>query len=135
VFTTLAALIIASSAFAAGTPGAPDIGDPYVPGDGNGGYDAVHYNLRLNYQPNTDRLHGTTTILAKATQDLSRFNLDFLLDVNQVRVNNALARHSQENGELVVTPATEVPRGSNLTIVVTYDDIPSNYAVNGETKW
>lgn len=131
----MAAVILTSTALAAGTPGAPDIGDPYVPGDGNGGYDAIHYSIRLNYQPTTDRLHGTTTILAEATQDLSRFNLDFLLNVTQVRVNNAVAGHSQKDGELVITPAHALPNGSDLTVVVTYDDVPSNHSVNGETKW
>lgn len=131
----LAAILFASTAFAAGTPGAPGIGDPYFPGDGNGGYDAVHYNIRLNYQPNTDRLQGTTTIVAKTTQELSRFNLDFLLKVTQVRVNNAVAQHTQQDGELVVTPQKELAKDTELTVVVTYDDVPSNYAVDGATAW
>ena len=29
----------------AGVPGAPGIGDPYYPLDGNGGYDVAHYDL------------------------------------------------------------------------------------------
>ena len=28
-----------------GRPGAPGIGDPYYPLDGNGGYDVAHYDL------------------------------------------------------------------------------------------
>jgi hypothetical protein len=59
-------------------PGASGIGDPYYPAYGNGGYDVSHYDLRLKYQPETDRLEGTATLLARTTQDLSRFNLDFL---------------------------------------------------------
>lgn len=35
------------------TPGAPGIGDPYFPTDGNGGYDVTHYDLiTVDYQPN-----------------------------------------------------------------------------------
>ena len=33
------------------TPGAPGIGDPYFPTDGNGGYDVSHYGLDLKYEP------------------------------------------------------------------------------------
>ena len=69
----------------------PAIGDSYYPLDGNGGYDVSHYDIRLSYQPATDVLSGTTTILAKTTKDLSRFNLDFLLKVSSVRVNNVPA--------------------------------------------
>src|SRR5688500_19187198 len=59
------------------TPGAPGIGDPYYPLDGNGGYDVAHYDLDLRYDPATDVLSGTATVEATATQDLSAFNLDF----------------------------------------------------------
>ena len=59
-------------------PGAPGIGDPYFPLDGNGGYDVQHYLLDLRYEPATDLLAGRATIRARATQNLSRFNLDFV---------------------------------------------------------
>ena len=58
------------------TPGAPGIGDPYYPLAGNGGYDVDHYDLAVTYDPATDRLDGKATMLAKATQNLSSFNLD-----------------------------------------------------------
>ena len=32
-------------------PGAPGIGDPYFPGDGNGGYDVRHYDLTVITSP------------------------------------------------------------------------------------
>ena len=43
-------------------PGAPGIGDPYFPLDGNGGYDVKHYGLDLAYDPPTDVLRGVATI-------------------------------------------------------------------------
>ena len=58
-------------------PGAPGIGDPYFPLAGNGGYDVRHYGLDITYTPATDVLAGIATISARATQDLSAFNLDF----------------------------------------------------------
>ena len=50
---------------------APGLGDPYFPLDGNGGYDARHYQLDLRYDPATDMLRGRATIRARATQNLS----------------------------------------------------------------
>src|SRR5262245_3942332 len=69
-------------------PGGPGIGDPYFPLEGNGGYDTQHYDLTFSYDPATDRLEGLAVITAKATQDLSRFDLDLQqLDVSSVTVN------------------------------------------------
>jgi hypothetical protein len=31
------------------SPGAPGVGDPYFPLEGNGGYDVQHYDLRFSY--------------------------------------------------------------------------------------
>src|SRR5690606_12015396 len=76
--TGLPVLLLTSTASAAPGPGSPGVGDPYYPLDGNDGYDVSHYDVRVSYQPESDRLSGTTTILAKATQDLTTFNLDFL---------------------------------------------------------
>src|SRR3569833_3094893 len=85
------------------SPGAPGIGDPYYPDYGNGGYDVGHYDLRLRYWPGADRLTGTATILASATQDLSRFNLDFALTVKSVLVNGLPARFTKDGAhELVI---------------------------------
>jgi len=132
----LAAVLFASPAAAAvGSPGAPGLGDSYYPLDGNGGYDVSHYDIRLSYQPATDVLSGTTTILARTTQDLSRFNLDFLLKVSSVRVNNVPARFSIDAGELTVIPAAELPKGRDLTIVVRYNDKPEPYRLYGLVGW
>ncbi|HEY7593087.1 MAG TPA: M1 family metallopeptidase [Actinophytocola sp.] len=132
----IATLLAFAPAPAADTVGAPGIGDAYYPLDGNGGYDVTHYDLRLSYQPLTDELWGTTTVLATATQDLTRFDLDFLLRTSAVRVNNAPARFvSQEDGELVVTPATRIAKGDRMVIAVTYRDKPSTHERYGFTAW
>jgi aminopeptidase N len=132
----LAAVLFASPAAAAsGAAGAPGLGDSYYPLDGNGGYDVSHYDIRLSYQPATDLLAGTTTILAKATQDLSAFNLDFLLKAESVRVNNVPAGFRTDGGELTVTPKTTLARGSDITVVVKYSDTPENYRLYGFSGW
>ena len=47
------------------SPGAPGIGDPYFPLDGNGGYDVAHYALQVGYQPGADVLTGHAVITAR----------------------------------------------------------------------
>src|ERR1041385_8258795 len=118
------------------TIGAPGIGDPYYLLDGNGGYDVTHYDIRLSYQPGTDELWGTTTVLARTTQDLSRFNLDFLLRPSSVLVNNVPAEfESRGDGELGVRPRPLVRAGSQLLVVVTYRDVPGSHELDGRVGW
>lgn len=134
----VAALTVApvSASAEPSTIGAPGFGDPYYPLDGNGGYDVTHYDIRLSYQPATDELWGTTTVLAKTRQDLSQFNLDFLLHPTSVLVNNAPAEFQpQDNGELVVRPAKLVPENSQLLVVVSYRDVPSSRDLDGRVAW
>jgi aminopeptidase N len=108
------------------TPGAPGIGDPYYPLDGNGGYDVGHYDLDLRYDPATDVLSGTATVEATATQNLSSFNLDFEgMDVRSVTVDGRPATWSRDGGEMTVTPARPLWHGREFTVAVTYDGVPA----------
>ncbi|OPC77319.1 peptidase [Embleya scabrispora] len=125
-----------ASAAAQAGPGAPGIGDPYYPTAGNGGYDVSHYDIRLKYQPATDDLEGTTTILATAGQDLTRFNLDFVLKVNEVLVNGRPAGFAATGEhELEITPARVIPKGSPITVVVRYADRPGTVLRGGVSGW
>ncbi|MET7474346.1 M1 family metallopeptidase [Streptomyces sp. NPDC005648] len=130
-------LLLAVPAFAATyTPGAQGIGDPYYPAYGNGGYDVSHYDLRLRYQPVTDELEGTATLRARTTQDLSQFDLDFLLNVSEVRVNGVEAAFTTSGEhELVITPRTGLAKGTDITVVVRYRGIPSSKKAYGFTTW
>lgn len=107
------------------TPGAPGANDPYFPLDGNGGYDVRHYFLDVTYDPPTNLLTGVTTIRARATQDLSRFNLDFDgLTVRSITVNERAATWQRSRGELSVTPSAGLREGRVFTTVVHYDGVP-----------
>jgi hypothetical protein len=106
-------------------PGSPGLGDPYFPLDGNGGYDVKHYFLDLKYNPGTDVLQGTATIRARATQNLSRFNLDFVgLMIDRIRVDGSIAGWMRDGGELVVRPAHGIPKGHTFIVVVRYHGVP-----------
>ncbi|MGW0119358.1 M1 family metallopeptidase [Streptomyces sp. NPDC003327] len=117
-------------------PGAPGIGDSYYPAAGNGGYDVSHYDLRLSYEPATDLLQGTATILATTKQNLSRFNLDLGLEVSEVRVDGRPARFARSGAhELEVTPAVPLERNRPVSVVVRYAGKPSAFKVDGWSAW
>ena len=107
------------------TPGAAGVGDPYFPLLGNGGYDAAHYTLDLRYQPAIHALAGTVRMRARATQDLSRFDLDLSgMTVRAVRVDGAAAHFSRVGQELRIVPAAGIVRGHRFVTTVRYDGSP-----------
>ncbi|MEU6389010.1 M1 family metallopeptidase [Streptomyces sp. NPDC046939] len=127
----LAALTIAATSFTliaaapAPTPGSPGIGDTYFPYLGNGGYDARHYTLDVAYNPDTDRLDGRTTLTARATQNLSSFDLDLQkLTVTRVEVDGRRADFTRTGDEIVVTPRTAIRKNRTFDVTVAYNGIP-----------
>ena len=50
-----------------------------------------HYGVDVRYTLATGALSGSTTLTARATQDLSRFNLDLVLHVDSVRIDGVPA--------------------------------------------
>src|SRR5215216_6311254 len=106
-------------------PGAAGIGDPYFPLECNGGYDVGHYDLTFSYDPATDRLDALNKITARATQNLSRFDLDFQqLTVKGVDVDDEAASFTRDGQELVITPAQGIATGSTFTVNVRYAGVP-----------
>jgi hypothetical protein len=106
-------------------PGAPGIGDPYFPLDGNGGYNVRHYGLKVAYNPDSDVLTGKATIHARATQNLSSFNLDFDgLTVRSITVNGRFAEWSRAADELTITPRHGIRKHHRFTAVVIYRGVP-----------
>ncbi len=121
---------------AAPRPGAAGVGDSYWPLDGNGGIDVRHYDIRNRYRFETGALSGATTITLRATQDLSRFRLDFLLPVTGVTVDGMPAERSRPHPhELVVVPSVPVLRGQEVDVRVTYAGFPDRYSYAGESNW
>ncbi len=115
---------VAQGAF---SPGATGGADPYFPSQGNGGYDVQHYDISFSYDPGTRRMVGTTTLTAFATQNLSRFNLDFTgLVVREVRVNRVVATFSHQGQELSVTPSAGLASGQTFIVLLRYDGSPTH---------
>ncbi len=137
-------LAIAAPASAAFKPGSKSLGDPIIPQIGNGGYNAKHYAIDLDYDPVANAFApGTkTTITAKATQNLSRFSLDFQRDlqIDSVEVNgDPAAKFSRADAKpkfssdpsvtqpakLTVTPTAGLPKGQKFTVEVAYHGEPA----------
>ncbi|MFJ9640957.1 M1 family metallopeptidase [Streptomyces sp. NPDC101178] len=125
-----------------GTPGAAGLRDPYFPGLGNGGYDVTHYGLELDVDPAANRLRGTATITARATQDLSAFHLDLAgLDVESATVEGRPAAVNRAGRELTIRPGAAVEerlrKGRTFTTVVRYSGSPQAItdADGGEEGW
>ena len=111
----------------AGTLG---IGDAYYPRFGNGGYDVQHYDLAIKYGPGTNHLRGVATIAAQTTQALSCFSLDLVrLNVSAITVNGDPATWSRTHHELMITPATPLGSGADLTVVVSYEGFPKGFVI------
>ncbi|HEY8466734.1 MAG TPA: M1 family metallopeptidase [Solirubrobacterales bacterium] len=124
------------------TPGSRSLGDELFPQIGNGGYDALHYTIELDYDPVNNVFNpGTaTTIQARATQNLSEFSLDFQdLEVTEVTVDGQPAAFEQVLAEpplpgggtqpmkLVVTPPEGIPDGEEFLVRVEYEGEPVHF--------
>ncbi|MEV0491919.1 M1 family metallopeptidase [Streptomyces atratus] len=112
-----------------GTPGAAGLRDPYFPKAGNGGYDVTHYDLTFDVDPAAQHLRGTAVITARATQDLSAFNLDLAgLTVESAQVEGRPAAVNRAAHELTLRPDAEVGshlhKGRTFRTVVRYSGFP-----------
>ncbi len=123
--------------------GSRSLGDPLLPQLGNGGYDARHYRIEIDYDPVANRFDkARTTIRARATKTLKEFSFDFqdVLEVTGVTVGRRPAQFKfvdatpqlSDNPEvtqprkLVVTPhpSTRPKAGRAFTVQVSYRGTP-----------
>jgi aminopeptidase N len=121
-------MLLAGTAQAQGgpRPGATSLGDPYYPSLGNGGYDALHYTLDLAVDVRHNTLAGTASIEAHATQDLSRFSLDFRgFTIAHVTVDDRPAAYSRQGPKLLIVPDTPLRNRARFTVTVAYSGVPT----------
>lgn len=108
--------------------------DTLFPRLGHPHYDARHYDVRLDYDPRSNRLQARTRLRAVATGRLRSFRLDLVgMKVRSVRVGGAPARWRRSGPHLVVVPRTPV-RG-RFTVTVDYAGVPRTYIdADGSTE-
>jgi aminopeptidase N len=116
-------------------PGAPGVGDVLHPGLGNGGYEVGYYWLSIRFNEALTEYTATSTLKARATQALSRFNLDLEgPKVSAVTVNGLPAQWKNEGAELEVTPPKPLPYGANFQVSVKVSGFTSVETQLGKTK-
>ena len=113
----------------AGVEGAPDIGDPTVPGLGNTGYDVQHYDLDITIDFDRMELAAAVTLDIKAELDgLARFSLDFAgPPVEMVLINGQPAPWQQQGPKLWIALPAPARAGSTFTATVHYAGTPRTF--------
>ncbi len=107
--------------------GGSSVGDSRVPGIGNTGYDAQHYDATIKVGKD-GALDAQSVMTAVATQDLDRFNLDFVgFDIEAVKVNGKEAKFDREKGELIIETGGTVKAGEKFSVDVKYDGQPKPF--------
>ena len=122
-FVLLAVVAAPARATAGPSPGSAGLGDRLFPTLGNGGYDALHYDVDMRYATSapTQPIDGTVTMVARSTQALSRFDLDFAgASVGAVAVNGQHASFRRVGGELVITPRQPIRNGDTFLVTVSH---------------
>lgn len=121
---------------AAADEGQPGVGDPYFPDYGSSGYDAVKYQIMINWDVKAASMRSTTTITARATQDLSSFYFDLALQTDAVTVNGVAASFVRNDFQDVeVTPATVITSGSTFEVMVDYSGEPGRLKRGDTVPW
>jgi aminopeptidase N len=94
----------------------PDVGDP--------GVDALHYALRLTWDPDAERLVATERLRFRSTVDADEFRLDLApaLRPASVTVDGADASYDHDGKDLVVDHPVEA--NGQYTLVIRYSGTP-----------
>lgn len=123
VATAVAGLLastVGATAAPGPTPGAAGIGDRLHPGLGNGGYVVRRLGIDLHLTRGLRRYRATSTVEARATQDLSRLNLDSATGkVLRVTVDGRSAAWRRTGEELEITPRRPIAAGRSFVVRAT----------------
>jgi aminopeptidase N len=108
------------------TIGADGAGDRYYPAYGNGGYDAISYNIVFDWDDQRREIDAKTTLSLVATQDLTQFNIDLVgFDVSSITVDGEPASFQRDGRELIIQPATALTRDQAVDVVIAYAGRPT----------
>lgn len=109
--------------------GAEGVNDPYFPTLGNGGYDALHYEVELTVDVAQNFIQAEVTMSAQATQNLARFNLDLGgFEVQEVLLDGQAIAFERDGRELILKPAQTLNEGQSFETRVRYAGVPRQNA-------
>lgn len=107
-------------------PGAPGADDPYYPDAGNGGTDALLYDLDIEVDMDSGAIEARAIVELRALHALSSFSLDLVgLDVAAVQIDGSAAEITRAGRELIITPAEAIPAASTFRCEVKYSGVPT----------
>jgi aminopeptidase N len=111
------------------TPGAAGGGDSLFPNMGNGGYDAKHYDVKLDVDVAKNNFNSAeVTMSANATQDLSSLDMDFRgFNISKIMVNGEEAKYTRHDQELIITPKDAIAANDPFKVSVAYSGAPKQY--------
>ena len=99
--------------------------DPYLPDHGDLGYDALHYDLELQYSIASNRLDARARVTIRPNETLSRIGFDLSgLRVAKVAVDGRPARWKQRPTKLRVEPPAPLVAGRTAQIDIRYQGNP-----------
>ncbi|HEY5846219.1 MAG TPA: M1 family metallopeptidase [Microlunatus sp.] len=124
------------SGAAAADEGGAGVGDPYFPDYGSSGYDAISYEIAVDWDPEAASLTGRTKITARASQPLRSFYVDLALDANSAQVNGSPATSTKEGfQDLKITPTEPIETGAEFEVIIDYAGRPGQLLRDGKTPW
>ncbi len=122
-----------------GVTGATEVGDPITPGDGSGGIDVRHYALDIDARDSSGRIEVIDRLEITATQDLAEFSLDLAgMDLGPVTVDGATAVTRRSGNDVIITPSSAIPNGTQFGVELRYAGIPKplpDVAVGESLGW
>lgn len=99
--------------------------DPYVPGHGDTGFDAVHYELELDYDVAGNRLTGRARIDCIARESLDELSFDLHhLDVAKVSLDGRSTKHRAKRDKVLIRPPQDITTGQRFTVALRYAGHP-----------
>ncbi len=92
--------------------------DSVYPQYGDPGVDALHYDLTLDWDPETDTLTGTEVLTFRATDTAEQFQLDFgePLEITEAALDGREVEVSRDGTVLVVAAAVKQDQRYELTL-------------------
>jgi aminopeptidase N len=113
--------------------------DPYVPRHGDASFAVTHHDLRLAYNPASNRLDAQAVLDVVTLAETSRFRLDLhRLKAGKVTVTGArLAKYAQNDTHLTLSFGAVLPAGTVLRVAIPYAGKPGPIRSRtlGEAGW
>ncbi len=108
----------------------------YVPRHGDPSYTVLHYDLVIDYVPETNRLTGTAVLQVRALEPVRRLRLDLNdLRVQKVLVDGSRAKHRQQRSSITVDVG-DLAEGDEVELLVAYGGRPHPMrGLDGDAGW